>query len=276
MTVNAINGKQLSVLSAIDGKTLSGLSGISGQTIATGSQLPYTTNLVVDLESDYGLYSDNGVTPCVNNDPVYLWKDRSGLNHNAENSVSANRATYLTNQVNSLPSLRFNVAESDYMDILDHADLEMDTDSTVFIVLKAVTFPSSLNTFISKDNGNSAGAYYYYYDGSGKPTLDRPFIEAGAAATNGIGTSNYRLVSVVVSGTSVSHFLDGAANGTDTLATGTAGNNPLHIAKFKDIGTNYPNDFRAVIVIFNAALSTGNRESIEDFLGAKYGITITH
>jgi hypothetical protein len=32
----------------------------------------------------------------------------------------------------------------------------------------------------------------------------------------------------------------------------------------------------AEVIFYGAALSSGNRQSVEDYLGAKYGITITH
>lgn len=234
---------------------------------------PYTTNLVVDLAAEIETYSDSaGTTPQTADDgEVANWGDQSGASHDATHTGSpANQAQLKLSIVNSKPVLRFSKSRTTTLGIADHADVEMDTDSTVILVMKCRSLNGeSYNGILAKPN-----AYFFALDSAGKPVIDRPFIEAGVAGTNAIGTSAFRVVSAVISGTSVSHFLDGAANGTDTLTTGTANSNQLVIGMFS--GSFFGNLDIARLLIYKAAVPTGNRESVEDFLGSVYSISISH
>lgn len=206
-------------------------------------------------------------------DPVSTWEDSFGSND--ATSVTTERPTFQTNEINSLPVVRFD-GVNDWMQVADVAALEMDTDSTVFLVVNLTTGYAGPTAFIAKDSAAaSAGAYFYYADNLGKLGVDRPFIEAGVVSTGGISLSTYYLVCAKVSSTTVSHYLDGTANGTDTLATGTATSQPLRIGAFSAGSLSGFNLMDvAEIIIYNSALSDGNRDIIEAYIAAKYALTI--
>ncbi len=67
-----------------------------------------STNNVIWLSADSGVYNDAGTTLAANNNSVQEWHDRSGNNNHATETNSGNQPTYLTNIVNGFPVLRFN------------------------------------------------------------------------------------------------------------------------------------------------------------------------
>jgi hypothetical protein len=61
-------------------------------------------------KADAGVYSDAGVTPAVNNIPVYQWNDQSGNGYHLQQATIGRQPTYLTGILNSLPVLDMNNA----------------------------------------------------------------------------------------------------------------------------------------------------------------------
>lgn len=224
--------------------------------------------------ADAGVFEDAGTDTAENGDLVQQWNDQSGNGFNATQATSGIRPTYRTGQVNGLPAIEWFVSSANtVMTIPDNAAIEMTGDSTVFVVLKpnAASAPFSL---LSKDNGASAGAYYLVLTTTHNQQLDRPFIEAGVPGTTSLSTSVYSVIDTVVSGTAVSHFINGAAAGTDTLSSsGTATNTPLKVGIF-NVTTDPMRGFLAEILVYNAALNSTDRQQAEDYLGAKYNISI--
>lgn len=155
------------------------------------------------------------------------------------------------------------------MAVPDNALIELDGDSTVLIVLKPDAGGVSL---LSKDDGTGpAGSYYSVLDASRNIQLDRPFVEAGTPGTVPLSTAAYSVLSCRISGTAVSHFVNGGAAGTDTLTTGTATNTVLRIGVFS-ASTDPMKGFIAEILVYNVALGTTDRQTAENYLKAKYGI----
>ena len=75
-----------------------------------------------------------------------------------------------------------------------------------------------------------------------------------------------------MSNTTVSHYLDAQPNGTGTLDTVLAdAGTSLFIGSREDLVTQMKGDF-AEIMIFSTALSDADRQSIDSYLGAKYGL----
>jgi hypothetical protein len=95
-------------------------------------------------------------------------------------------------------------------------------------------------------------------------------VDGAAVPTPGEG----HILSVTMGGTSVAHYLDGAANGTGTLSTTIAdGWNPVGIGTRFDLVTKMKGDF-AEMLVFSTALSDEARHEIDAYLGEKYGIAV--
>ena len=228
-----------------------------------------TSGLVLDLEADFGVYSDAGSTPAVNNDLVQQHNSRVG-GHIASQATSGLRPVFKTNQLNGYPAIEYN---ADELAIADHADLSLEGNSTLVWLAKWVSISGSdFNGFLSKDNGGSAGEYFYGMNvTSGKPLLDRPFIEGGVEATNAPGTAAFRIGVCIVSGTTVSHYLDDVANGTDTLAGGTAVAVPLRFGRYST-GVAPGNFLFVRSRLYNRALSVAEKTAVYNLYRTKYGL----
>lgn len=221
--------------------------------------------------------SGSGLTPDVwlradalslaNGAAVTSWPDSGLEGLSAEQGTASAQPSFVTNELNGLPVVRFGAG-----DFLQTAatDLNLAADLTVLVVTNTAAPSKGL---VSKDNQANPGSMYYSIGGT-VPVLDRPFVEAGVGAS--AGGAGWRILAVSVSGTAVSHFLDGAANGTDTLAVGTDGTWPLLIGAF---GRVTPANFLlgdvAEVMVFASALATADRRTLEAYLGAKYAITVT-
>lgn len=204
-------------------------------------------------------------------DPVSTWPNASAVSGDATAS-GTDRPTLQTAEVNGHAAVSFD--GNDWMSIASSPALN--TDSTVFIVLKRNS-PGSIMTLLCKDAGAaSAGAYNLELGTTYKPDIGRPYIEGGVAGTSTFTTS-WSVLTAKVSGTTVTHFLNGAANGSDTLATGTATGVAARIGVINvSFFTQYYSGMMANILIYTDALSTANQQAAEDYLGARYGISITH
>lgn len=187
-------------------------------------------------------------------------------------AVGANQPAKQT--VNGRTVVRFSQAGADFVAATDNDRLELTADSSVFVVAKAAAHPGTLNSLLAKSDAGNPAAYYFATTNAGNPVLDRPFVEAGVASTNSMGTTNPRILGCIVKGTLVSHFLDGAANGTDTLAGGTATNTDLSIGRFSAAAPNYWDGDLYEILVFNRAVSAAERKGITRYLGREHGITV--
>jgi hypothetical protein len=225
------------------------------------------------LRADSGVYSDLGSTPATNGGTVEQFNDKTTNGHNFTQTTAGSRPQLDTAQVNSQPALLGRVSSvnrsmSTPSSVGDNLDIYL--DSTIFVVLKMNSFPGSI---VHKGLASFAGSYYYYINSSGGPTIDRPWIVAGTGSTNPVGTTNYRVIAARINGTAVKHWLDGAANGTSTLANGTSNNQLFSLFTLTN-GSGGPdfNGHMAELVLYNSALSDGDVAIENTRLGAYYGL----
>jgi hypothetical protein len=216
------------------------------------------------------VWEDTGSTDAAENgDPIERWSDQSGNGHHGFGDGSdGGRPQYLTGEQNGLPVVRsyWTGSATRFPRAPDHADLELVGDITVVMVVKVISNASPLR-LVEK----GAGPLHYYLDGTGKPVADRSAVEVGVAGTTSLGTSAYRVATLHISGTAVTHYLDGAANGTDTLTSaGTANSQSI------SLGLHTGETRVGEMLIYNVALSAGDTDAAEDYLGTRWGITITH
>jgi hypothetical protein len=69
-------------------------------------------NLLALYLSDVGVYSDAGVTPATNGGKVQQWNDQSGNGFHLTQTTSASQPTFVTNQANGKPVVRFDYTSS--------------------------------------------------------------------------------------------------------------------------------------------------------------------
>lgn len=222
------------------------------------------------LDAAVGTCSDQaGTTPVTADGTTILnWKDQSG---NARHFSAASNGPIRKNSiVNSLPVLRWANPSK-----LDGPNLSSFTAGEIFVVLKqnADPAPSDLTSglwVMGTAVGGSGSDHYPFTDST---------VYMGFGSTTRKSTGN---PSVALTGFHLLNIWSAAndwamqINGTSHFSTGT---NTVGFTNAPMIGrslnvTYFDTGDIAEIICFNAKLSAGERTSMNDYIEAKYGITI--
>jgi hypothetical protein len=130
---------------------------------------------------------------------------------------------------------------------------------------------------VGKTTVNQPAPFDYYF----LQTFGQARLLRGNGTVNGSATGLSapslgvpHLVSVVMEGAAVAHFLDGQTNGTGILSVATADNgNSLGIGTRSDGVTKMKGDV-GEILLFDSALSAADRVALDNYFGSKYGLVV--
>jgi hypothetical protein len=225
------------------------------------------------------LWLSAGTGATVDNDGyITQWNDLSGNGNNATPTFGVPfTAQVITNGFNGRPVARFDGTNSVSLFAPSSPSLAIVGDMSIYAVASFVDYVN-FNSFVGKTTVNLPASYdFYLVAGTGEPRFYRGNGSTSAAQVTGTIAPSLgvpHIVSVVMGGTSVAHFLDGAANGTGTLAA-TLGDNgdPLGIGTRNDGATKLKGDV-AELFVFGSALSSADRAALDSYFGAKYGIAV--
>lgn len=178
-------------------------------------------------------------------DPVATWTDSSGNGNNATQGTSGNRPTLQTNELNALPVVRF--------------------DGSDDFLVTSYTPPGTHTLFV----------VYVRTSGSfvGNTTGDGPLFRNINYWTN-VNNSSITLTTSIGSGPNFLaasagsvhlHGVDITSFGTNNSASGSA------ISVGVSLDGSYNGDI-AELVYYNSVLGTTDRQSVESYLAAKYGL----
>lgn len=220
-------------------------------------------------KSDAGVYSDAGITPAVNTDPVYRWADQSGNSGHAEQTVLAKRPTYATAQLNGMPAISLDGVD----DIIQLASAVTLTGAfSIYIVAEALTATSAGFIFFT---GNSAGSDKFGLSGSA--AIPDRWVRVINAGSSDAGTDDW---TTGITGSIAQLFRD-ASNKVDTAL-----DNSSLSRRFSDVaqvgnhvidrlGSDATN-FRLMrlyeILIYPAVHSTTDRDNILTYLNSRYAV----
>jgi len=217
-----------------------------------------------------------------NNDPVNVWVDASGNSNGF--SVATGSPTYVSNGLNSLPIVRF-----DGDDGLQAPDIISGNGGrTIFSVVL-----QNASTGTSPFDGDADEASYFLElnqdrsGGTGESYLltTEPAIRVSGNIifdTNP-GLGNYSLLTYRNAGGSqiqnLEGFLDGATLGTSSTSNGTStidtDGGGTYLGGFGTSNTTFDGDI-AEIIVYNVELNDAQRIIIENYLAAKYDLTISN
>jgi hypothetical protein len=198
------------------------------------------------------------------NDPVTNWPDQSGLANDAEQAVAAQKPLFKTNIVNGKPVVRFDGVN----DVLEVNPGIAAAPYTLFVVAKAVANGTAY--LVDMGGGTiSIGPYDAGLWGFWSTQTPSMYRIGGA-------TGNWTVISLVHTsaasaqgwnnGASPSGLFDPANTALD--ATWTIG------AETTGGGGPMDGDV-AEMLVYDTALSTANRQLVQNYLGGKYGIAIS-
>lgn len=211
------------------------------------------------------LWLDASQEAFANNDPVGTATDWSGQGHNATQGTAGQQPTFKTNIINGLPVFRFDGTADNLGGIATS-----NAARTVFIVLQkrsavtgdsqvAISFNNTITAVIFTNSGFFASGYGWY---------------APATAIGGTVTNPNILGMKFSSASSVTPYVNGTAGTPFDPDNDYSSGNAFRLGS-TDTGPNNPSDIDiAEVIIYDTALSDSDRDSVESYLGTKYGITV--
>lgn len=214
-----------------------------------------------------------------NNDAIGRWNDGNPkviTKINALQATGANQPNYITNSINGLPALRFTNAASTNLSAALDINYTVNPNMTFFIVFKRIGSAAD-QCIIGHDNGSwdrFICAKHSAIAGSGG-------VSNGAAFSTvaNINSANITLISLILQNSVSSGsnaYLNGGTATSFTESHGNSGYTSLGIGSIAAaaVGASFDGDI-GEIIIFDRALKTEERQSIEKYLGQKWGIKIS-
>lgn len=251
--------------------TVQNVNDLFGNTIAT-TAVPagiYPPSVALWVKADTGVVTDAG--------GVSQWNDLSGNGNNfAQSFGSPFEPQLIPNAINGLPVIRFNATNETFMSANSSPTLGITGDMTILAVVNFATLTGNTNgMIISKTSGNLPAPYDYYvrpgevqfYRGNG--TVN------GLVNSTGVPTAGVsHLLDVTMHGNTVTHRLDGRANGSGSLTTTIGDNGDSVYIGTREDGTSRLNGDLAELIIIGSNISTNDLASVENYLGTKYQLQI--
>lgn len=219
------------------------------------------------------VYTDNTCTTFTASawDKVGCWKDKSGNNNNAVQTIDNLKPHYALAIQNTKPVLMFDGTN----DFLNNTNLTASQSTTLSIFAVASAGSNTGSKVIINNDFNfyfgvgSTTNYFnsYYGDSDSWGTT----ADHGSGATPNMSTS-FHIISSIQNGTIDSSFIDSTALTTRANTMSTFSNG-YTIGSRQTTNSQYWDGNIAEIIIYNTDLSTAQRSYIERYLANKWNIT---
>lgn len=201
-------------------------------------------------------------------DQVSTWADSSGQGNDVTQATSGKQPIFKTAIIGGKPTVRFDGSNDT---LINTTGPSISQPYTLFTTGRwaGTDFQAAFT-----DGGAGLQCHCPYIDSSNRPALF--FGSALATSPNSLSANTPYLWSGIGNGASSILY----QNGADTTASGNPGTNSLIgfcLASNEPAGgTEYLACDISEIIVYDSSLSTGNRQAVEDYIGTKYSITITH
>ncbi|MBC7472248.1 MAG: DUF2341 domain-containing protein, partial [candidate division SR1 bacterium] len=221
-------------------------------------------SLLTGTNNKLWLSANTGVDVTTDGGQVSLWKDRSSNFNNASRSTSINKPILKNNTLNGQPVVRFDGSD-DSLDVANPSQFNISNPS-IFIVGKSNV---GGGTFIGKNDVNQGGGSRRklqvvcdrFYSGSDGNVLNFP-----------CNLGQFQLKTII--GNSGTDHLVGTNGNLQSFSTAldytSYNGQPLRLGRPFEVSAEWLNGDIAETIIFNTALSTPDRLSIEKYLNTKY------
>lgn len=236
------------------------------------------------VKADTGVYTDSGTTAATSGQDVQQWNDQSGDGNNASAPSSTRRPTLNSNQINNRPALSFgpDVDTAGNSDALDAtlSSLASISDATYFVVgsFDYTNQPSSnydyLFSVYNSGNPSASGVGSIARQAPGTDTNKYYTYYNNGAALGPVLTSGFKLYTQQFSNVAPRHYLwlNRASQTVDSVSPESTVSNPkITLGKWQN-GTWALNGRIAEVLAYNSALSTSNRQAVENYLNNKYNL----
>lgn len=207
-------------------------------------------------------------------DALTTWSDQSGNSRNITQATAAKKPTYKdngTDNLNGKPVVFFDGTD-DWLKT--SAEVSWPTAYSVFWVVKTSTgftaYPMAANGSTTELTFQFDSATLWKVNGTNTSNTNNG--QDSATITSGAWT----VLSGMVRETTAELYAQGVTGGS-TARTGTNNSGNAHLTLGAYDGTfGYLNGYVAEVVVYFADIGATDRQRVEDYLGSKYAITITH
>lgn len=288
---NAFSLIELSIVLLIIGIIIAGITQSSrllraykistARTLTQSAPVSSIKNVVLWLDSTAeGAYLNQNDSADIDyGDTIKSWKDVSSVTTDkltVTQATQGDQPTYTMDGINGLPTIRFDSA-IDTQKLSGTAPTDFRTDQTVFVVFKwrasnangANLFALDGTTTFTTTIKVGTDGVLDIFDYNGSAEADNLTFSLSAENTQ-ILTRTYNTASNVsqlyINGTSIATNTASVVGNFGLASTITIGNSATEVKTFGgDVGE---------IIIFERALKTEERKSIENYLSKKWGVAI--
>ncbi len=232
------------------------------------------------LKSDGNVYEDAGTDLAESGDGVFQWNDSGAFARHIQQTNSADRPEYVTNALNSYPVIRFDSSNSEFLGILD---LDAFQNNYSIFVVGYTSGNDQDFVSITFDGDVNHGILIEGVSGNRLRFLHRNPINIGGGDNINNGSTRSLSQSQILSftrGTPSTGIQQFWINGTDNQSTTasspnfTSSNARLQIGRLRPGHARYLNGDISEVIILSKEANTAERIIIENYLSAKYGLTL--
>ncbi len=257
----------------------------TSKTLTQSSPAASVKNLVLWVESTSDTSFDSTETD--DNVAISNWYDINPQSSLKNSFTATTKPTYALNAINGLPAIKFNgtstiMTSSNFSNIITGS-------ATVFAVVKLPASVTTAQPIIGKRVGTSANFQF----GTGTSTAGWQFCDStcpnyNASGSNAAVSANGAYVASVVyngastagtsTSTGISFFQNGALANPSTTPQSTTVSPSTSVAGSLTLGGDGIGGFFGghigEVIVFDRALKKEERQSIEGYLGKKWGINM--
>ncbi|MFN9502172.1 MAG: T9SS type A sorting domain-containing protein [Chryseotalea sp.] len=209
---------------------------------------------------------------------VDTWADQSGNSNNAT-GAGVTRPTFNGTDANfnSLPSVTFpNTAASNFfLQVADNDNLDNTNNLSVFVVSRPIT-TTTINGLLSKRSAAATDQSYFFEITNA--LRYRATIATGATSNMvsvNATASQANVLSFIMNGSTRTGLLNGGNSATPASASSIPNaTSNLFIGSYDAITNNNFEGEISEVIIFRSTLNLPQRQLIENYLSAKYNITL--
>lgn len=216
----------------------------------------------------------DAITGLANDDPVSTWADLSGLGHDAAQTLTQ-RPIYKTGILNGLPVVRFQGTNDCMKGVLSVTATTCTVFATMAINSSSNSGARVLSLGLANTNDYTGVNYVMALARSGTTTTMFSYRN-GAKSGVTISYGTFAVLTSKYDGTNHTMYKDGVA-GTPVSSTGTFVVSDYKIgSSLNEADTSWFNGDLLELLVYSTSLSTGNQQAVEDYMGGRGAITITH
>jgi hypothetical protein len=245
---------------------VAGTSGYSNlawaTTLTNGASLPFCSLIL-------WLKADSGVVQQSTNNSVKTWFDQSGNYNQGNQNTATLQPFFITNAINGLPVVRF--YGTNYFQLL--IPLTNTTAMEALVVLKVATNPPSASQSLWGWGGNNSPDYYP--DASGKISDDfgseSPYNTPYNVGAPLQPLAQYHLYGISGANANWAAWINGVAQVYTNYNFYGTWSDSWNLGAGKGNASPFAGDV-AEVLVFNRMLSAGERDTLDSYLAAKYGL----